>query len=264
MSVSAGKTPPPLWRELTAGVWTAVVEPDTVTLGLIAGSSGCLLVDTGSTPAQGAEIRAGLAALLDVPLVAVVVTHGHADHAGGIAAFDDVQRIGHRSLTTGEPPVRLDRPIALATALDLGDRRVEVLHLGEGHTAGDLVVVTGAAVFAGDLVESATPPWYGPDSFPARWPAAVDGLIGLLGDASVVVPGHGPTMTRREVFTQRSELAAVAYELRRLTEAGTPLERAAEAGQWPYPVEHIAGGLAAGYAQLGASVPLAGRRLPLA
>ena len=42
-----------------------------------------------------------------------------------------------------------------ARAVDLGDRMVELVHPGRGHTAGDLVLRVPDAdlVFAGDLVE---------------------------------------------------------------------------------------------------------------
>ena len=49
----------------------------------------------------------------------------------------------------------------MVAAVDLGGGvRVEAVHLGRGHTDGDLVVVVPGSdvVFAGDLVESAGPP----------------------------------------------------------------------------------------------------------
>ena len=59
-------------------------------------------------------------------------------------------------------------------ALDLGDRVVELIHPGRGHTAGDLVVrVPDADVMvAGDLVEESDPPFIGDDSLPAGVAAA--------------------------------------------------------------------------------------------
>jgi hypothetical protein len=41
------------WRELRSGLYVALAEPESVNLGLIVGSHGALLVDTGSTPVQG-------------------------------------------------------------------------------------------------------------------------------------------------------------------------------------------------------------------
>jgi glyoxylase-like metal-dependent hydrolase (beta-lactamase superfamily II) len=167
----------------------------------------------------------------DLPLTAVVVTHWHYDHAFGLAAFADVPRIAHESVQVrlssaeaaadarrlGLDPRGLGRPnleIAVATALDLGDRRVEIAHLGRGHTEGDLVVVVPDAevLFAGDLLESAGPPSFGPDSVPDEWPATLDAVIGLMTATTVAVPGHGEPVSREFVFEQRGRIAAQAAE----------------------------------------------------
>lgn len=219
------------WRELVSGVYVAVAEPESVNLGLIVGSQGTLLVDTGSSPGQGRTIRAALAGVTDLPLTAVVVTHWHYDHAFGLAAFADVPRIAHESVQVrlssaeaaadatrlGLDPQVLGQPsveIAVATALDLGDRRVEIAHLGRGHTEGDLVVVVPDAevLFAGDLLESAGPPSFGPDSVPDEWPATLDAVIGLMTATSVAVPGHGEPVGREFVFEQRGRIAAQAAQ----------------------------------------------------
>ena len=220
------------WRELRSGLYVALAEPESVNLGLIVGSHGALLVDTGSTPAQGRALRASLAAVMDVPLTAVVVTHWHYDHTFGLAAFADVPRIAHESVRfrlssaeaaaearrLGLDPQELEQPsveIAVATALDLGDRRVEIAHLGRGHTDGDLLVVVPDAdvVFAGDLLESAGPPSFGPDSVPDEWPATLDGLIGLMTATTLAVPGHGEPVGREFVFEQRGRIAAQAADM---------------------------------------------------
>jgi glyoxylase-like metal-dependent hydrolase (beta-lactamase superfamily II) len=220
------------WQELRSDLYVAVAEPESVNLGLIVGSRGALLVDTGTTPAQGRALRASLAAVTDVPLTAVVVTHWHYDHAFGLAAFADVSRIAHESVRfrlssaeaaaearrLGLDPQELGQPsveIAVATALDLGDRRVEIAHLGRGHTDGDLLVVVPDAdvVFAGDLLESAGPPSFGPDSVPDEWPATLDGLIGLMTATTLAVPGHGEPVGREFVFEQRGRIAAQAADM---------------------------------------------------
>ena len=56
------------WRELRSGVYVAVAEPESVNLGLVVGSQGALLVDTGSSPTQGRVLRASVAAVTDVPV----------------------------------------------------------------------------------------------------------------------------------------------------------------------------------------------------
>jgi glyoxylase-like metal-dependent hydrolase (beta-lactamase superfamily II) len=225
---ATGSTPGP-WREVRSDVYVAVAEPESVNLGLIVGSTRALLVDTGSTPVQGRAIRASLAAVTDKPLAAVVLTHWHYDHAFGLAAYSDIPRIAHESVHVrlasaesaaeaqrlGVEPEELGRPnvrIAVATAVDLGERRVEIAHLGSGHTDGDLVVVVTDAdlLFVGDLIESSGPPSFGPDSVPGEWPATVDAVIGLMTADTLAVPGHGAPVGREFVFEQRGRIAAQA------------------------------------------------------
>jgi len=217
------------WRELAPGIHRAVAEPESVNLGLVVGTESALLVDTGSSPAQGEAVRTSLSRVTDLPLAAVVVTHWHYDHAYGLAAFRGAATIGHetvrarlRSAEAAREATRLgltttdlampDRDIALATSVDLGGRRVEIAHIGRGHTDGDLVVVVPDAdlVFAGDLIESAGPASFGPDSFPTEWPGTLDALVGLMTGRTVAVPGHGEPVDREFVFEQRGRIAAKA------------------------------------------------------
>jgi glyoxylase-like metal-dependent hydrolase (beta-lactamase superfamily II) len=269
------------WRPVADRVWLAVAEPDAVNLGLVVGDTGALLVDTGSSPSQGRAVRAAVAAVTDRPLVAVVVTHAHDDHVFGLAAFDDVRTLGHESVSewlagadaaasAAEHGVEVadlaapNAPLVVAAWVDLGGRRVEVAHLGRGHTGSDLVVVVPDAdlVFAGDLVESAGPPAFGPDSFLHEWAVTLDGLIGLMTADTRAVPGHGEPVDREFVYEARGRVASVSGELRRLAEEGAGVDDVAARGQWPYPVEALEPGLPVAYAQLGPVTPR--RRLPLA
>jgi glyoxylase-like metal-dependent hydrolase (beta-lactamase superfamily II) len=261
-------------------VYRLVAEPAAVNIGLVVGDEGALLVDTGSSPDQGAEIRAAVARVTDRPLLAVVVTHDHFDHAFGLAAFDDVETIGHETLTEtllleqaaqearrlGFDPAALALPrsaIGVADAVDLGGGRVaEILHLGVGHTTGDLVVTVTdpvtdgfpGVVFAGDLVESAEAPWFGPDSSPDQWSWAVDRLYNLIRPGAVVVPGHGDPRDRDFVREQRDLLDAVRMEIERLARTGVAEDEALAAGDWPIPAVHVAAGITAGYAEVRAEV----------
>ncbi|GAB2572388.1 MBL fold metallo-hydrolase [Microlunatus antarcticus] len=246
------------WEELAPSVWRAVAEPDAVNLVLVAGAERALLVDTGSSPEQGRTVRAAVAEVCDVPLEVVVVTHAHDDHLLGLPAFADLVTVGHEDV----PGV--SRPMVLAVAFDLGGRRVEVAHLGRGHTGGDLVVVVPDAdlLLVGDLVEQAAPPSLGPDSFLQEWPVTVDGVIGLMTAATRAVPGHGDPVDRPYVYEQRGRLASVAGEVRRLAEAGVGAVDAADQGDWAYPVATLAPGLEVAFAQLGPITPR--RTLPLA
>ena len=256
--------------------------PAEVIVGLVVGSEGALLVDSGSTPRQARRLLTEIAAVTPVPLVAVVLTHWHYDHSFGLAGLDGAISIAHESVgerlispearaeafRLGVDSSELRRPareIAVATAVDLGGGvRVEAVHLGRGHTAGDLVVVVPGSdvVFAGDLVESSGPPSYGPDSLAHEWPATLDGLIGLTTDTTAILPGHGGPLNREAIFEQRGRVAAVSGEITRLAGLAVRIEDAEERGTWALPFAAVRGGLEDAFAQARAADPH--RRLPLA
>lgn len=284
MPPHAAFSAPGAWREVAERVFVAVAEPATVNLGLVVGDDGCLLVDSGSSPAQGSQLRASVKTVTDVPLVAVVVTHWHYDHAFGLAGFDGVETIAHESVRerlTSPAAASLaaelgfeatalalpSREVVVAAGVELGGRRVEIAQLGRGHTEGDLVVVVSDAdlLFAGDLLESAGAPEFGDDCFPHEWAATLDGVVGLMTEVSRAVPGHGEPVNREFVFEARGRVAAVSGEIRRLAEAGVPVEQALAAGSWAYPEANVAEGIPRGYQQLAPGpVVTAVRRLPLA
>jgi glyoxylase-like metal-dependent hydrolase (beta-lactamase superfamily II) len=256
--------------------------PAEVTVGLVVGAEGAVLVDCGATPEQGGWLRAEMAAVTPLPLAAVVLTHWHYDHAFGLAGVDARTSIAHESVgprlvspearteaaRLGVDPsqiVRPEREVAVATAVELGGGvRVEAVHLGRGHTDGDLVVVVPGSdvVFAGDLVESSGPPSYGPDSYAHEWPATLDGLIGLTTDSTVILPGHGGPLDREAIFEQRGRVAAVSGEIGRLAGLAVRIEDAEERGTWALPFGAVRGGFDAAVAQARAADPQ--RRLPLA
>lgn len=76
-----------------------------------------------------------------------------------------------------------------------GDREIQVLHLGRGHTGGDVVVLLPGEkiVFTGDLFYDGAP--YLGDSYPGEFIDTLEKLGSL--DWEVAVPGHGPLITDR-------------------------------------------------------------------
>ncbi|WP_040320202.1 hypothetical protein [Aeromicrobium marinum] len=79
--------------------------------------------------------------------------------------------------------------MASVWAVDLGDRFVEVVHLGHGPVGGELVVVVPDAdqVLVGDLYLPQLPERIDP-----TWPVAVDLLIGMVGPGTRVLATGGP------------------------------------------------------------------------
>ena len=202
-------------------------------------------------------------------MTAIVNTHEHFDHTFGNGAFraaygevpihahevaaeqtvDAGERIKERSrtsTTTRTATRSLETEIVVADhtfssvkVLDLGDRPVELVHPGRGHTAGDAVVRVPDAdvVLAGDLVEECGPPAYGEDSYPLDWPGTLDVVLNLVGRDTVVVPGHGALVDRDFVEQQRQDIAITAQTVRDLAAAGVTADRALDEGEWPFPRE---------------------------
>ncbi|MBL8518800.1 MAG: MBL fold metallo-hydrolase [Betaproteobacteria bacterium] len=86
--------------------------------------------------------------------------------------------------------------------LQRGARRIEVLHLGRGHTAGDIVVHLPAdgIVITGDLVVAPVPLIGRDQSHIAGWAVTLEKVLALL--PKFIVPGHGPVFRDSE-YSQR-------------------------------------------------------------
>jgi glyoxylase-like metal-dependent hydrolase (beta-lactamase superfamily II) len=282
------------FTEVADRVWVARYEWFDVNVSVVAGASGLVVVDTNASAAAARTVLADLRRLSSAPLVAAVNTHVHFDHTfgNGVLAAEGAELIAHESAAAAMPdhaakvrsqasaqagqderyaelaatdevvPARI---FSSALALDLGDRVVELVHPGRGHTDGDLVVRVPEVdvVLAGDLVEESTArdavPGFGDDCYPMEWPVTLDLVLELLGPGTVVVPGHGAPVGRDFVQEQRSAIGVVAETIRDLAGRGVPLDQALDAAEWPYPGEALADAVRRGYEQL----PRAQRRLPL-
>ncbi|MFT4009133.1 MAG: MBL fold metallo-hydrolase [Nocardioidaceae bacterium] len=257
--------------EIAERVWVARHEYLDVNAGVVAGSRGLLVVDTLWSEPAARELVDRLPRGLG-PVVAVVNTHDHWDHVLGNAVFadDGVTIHAHEDAALAVTALESrddarvvvpDRTLSSVAVIDLGDRAVELIHPGRGHTAGDVVVRVADAdvLFAGDLVEQGAPPAYGSDCFPLDWPAAVDLLADLIGTDTAVVPGHGAVGGKEFVGDQRAELGVVAETIRDLAGRGVRVDDALAAADWPYPADKLAEAVRRGYDQL----PRSARQLPL-
>ncbi len=254
-------------------------QPYDVNVTVVAGEAGLLLVDTRADRVEGKDLLEDVRRLSATPVVAVVNTHWHFDHVGGnlavLAEFPDVEVTCHveaaRELSEAQagPMAEQLADVAAPTStfssvrvIDLGDRLVEVVHPGRGHTAGDAVlrIPDADVVLAGDLVEESGPPAYGDDCFPLEWPGSLDMVLQLIGPATTVVPGHGAAVTRDFVRDQRGDIGMVAATIEHLAGQGVSAADALRAAEWPFADEVLAEAISRGYRQL----PAMGRRLPLA
>jgi len=263
------------WQEVGEGVFRRRYQSLNLNVGVVLGADGVLVVDTRASHREAKELRDHLGAVTDLPVQWVVNTHWHWDHTFGNAVFP-VEIWGHtrcraRLMSEGEaarvearswmPPDRRDEldevvitpptnTFSKAKSLDLGGREIRLSFLGLGHTDNDIVVAIPDAgvVFAGDLVEEGSPPYFG-DSYPLSWPAA----LGRLGRSmpTVVVPGHGKAVDRRYVAEQAEMIRRVSEVARSGHQKGVSWERLVAKG--PYPEATMATALQRAYLQLSAT-----------
>lgn len=275
--------------------WAARYSFLDVNVGVVAGERGLLVVDTHASEADARRMVEHLRRLGRGDVVSVVNTHEHFDHVLGNAVLteeyagaallahesavermpESVERVKRLYAEEPDDPhgpdvrssrlVLPNRTFSSARVVDLGDRIVEVLHPGRGHTAGDAVVRVGDAdvLYAGDLVEESAAreavPGFGDDCYPLEWPTTLDFVTTLLTQDTVVVPGHGLPVGRDFVMDQRAAIGMVAEGIRQLAEQGVRPEDMAAATEWPYPVEELGGAFRRGFEQL----PRSSRSLPL-
>ncbi|HST94262.1 MAG TPA: MBL fold metallo-hydrolase [Microvirga sp.] len=197
--------------------YTAQGDPNS---GIIVGDDGCMVIDAQATPAMAEDVIARVRTVTDKPIRYVVLSHYHAVRVLGASAYraqgiiasnttydlivergeqDKASEIGRfPRLFRGEgsiPPGLTWPTITFETGMSvyLGKREVRLLHLGAGHTAGDIVawVPDAQVMFTGDLVEYHSACYCG-DGHLREWPLTLDRIREYRPKA--VVPGRGDAL----------------------------------------------------------------------
>jgi glyoxylase-like metal-dependent hydrolase (beta-lactamase superfamily II) len=225
------------WEQLTDSVHRCRLPFLDVTVGLVQGRTGTLLIDTGTTLTEATAIDADVRRIAGRAVTHVVLTHKHFDHVLGSGLFTKaniycapqvfaylttaIEQLRADALRYGADPDETDRAIAALrppqhaidnAVVDLGDRRATISHLGRGHTDADLVVTVPATsgervvIFTGDLIEESGDPAIDADSDVAAWPDTLDRLLAVGGPDAVYVPGHGSVVDAEFVRRQQDWL----------------------------------------------------------
>ena len=222
------------WERLCDGVHRCRLPFLDVTVGLVHGRAGTLLIDTGTTLTDADAVKADVQEITGSTVSHIVLTHNHFDHILGSSAFAGASvycapavaatianRTGHLradAVRHGAAPGDVARAVAALRPpqhevrqadVDLGGRSVAITHPGRGHTDHDLIVVVESdrtVVFCGDLVEESGDPVIDEDSDPAAWSVTLCRVLDAGGGDAVFVPGHGATVDAGFVERQRSWL----------------------------------------------------------
>jgi glyoxylase-like metal-dependent hydrolase (beta-lactamase superfamily II) len=210
--------------------YTAEGDPNS---GIIVGDDGVMVVDAQATPAMANELIARVGKVTDKPIKYVLLTHYHAVRVLGASAYKDAEILasdatceliaerGKQDMDSeiGRFP-RLFRAAESVPGLTwptvsfpdqisvwLGRREVRIMHIGRGHTAGDVIAVVPDAgvVFSGDLVEYKSACYCGDAHF-SDWPETLDHLAEM--QANALVPGRGAALTTPQMVAEGIELTA--------------------------------------------------------
>jgi len=201
---------------LADGVYAYTAQGDP-NVGCIVGTDSVLAIEARATPVMAQRWIDVIRSFSDLPFGDLVLTHYHAVRVLGASAFGARRVVAHASTARwveerglqdwaseqarmprlfegAETIPGLTRPTHTFTdtmRLDLGNRAVELRHLGRGHTAGDLVVwlPEERICFAGDLVEAQAAPYMG-DAFIGEWSSSTLDAVAGLG-ATTLVGGRG-------------------------------------------------------------------------
>lgn len=246
-------------------VWAIMGFPN---IGIVVGTRGALVVDTGLGPPNGETVAKVAAKLSNTSKLFLTTTHFHPEHAAGEPGFPpgtilirnvvqqrEMAQHGQEILeqfrsrpqnaallsnvTLRTPDVLFDTE----ATIDLGGATARLLWVGEGHTKGDLVVFVepDGTLVSGDLVQNKVVPNIAADGgTPSSWLAVLDKLAQL--NVRHVLPDHSPAGDGSLIAVERafiSDLRTRALALKKsgvsAADAGTRLssELKQKYSDWP-------------------------------
>jgi glyoxylase-like metal-dependent hydrolase (beta-lactamase superfamily II) len=224
-------------------VWAIMGFPN---IGIVIGSRGALVVDTGLGPRNGATIAKVVSRLAPHAKLYLTTTHFHPEHAAGEGGFpagtvlirntvqqQELEEHGREmidlfsshneqqkellaNVTLRKPDITFDTEYKL----DLGGGvLVRLLWFGGAHTKGDelIFVQPDRTLISGDVVQNkVVPRIFGSGGPPSSWIAVLDKVQGL--GALHVLPDHSATGDGSLVGQERAfivELRTRALDLKR-------------------------------------------------
>ena len=197
------------------------------------------------------DIVAKVATITDQPIVYVLNTHQHDDHAGGNAKLlaianviaqenvrinlSDIQQPYYEDTPgtpIGLPNITFDKELTL----HLGGKEVRARYFGRGHTNGDAIIYFPAekVIHTGDLflgrgahaqrAAAGRPPGrniyvdYAQGGSFLDWTRTLEGALAL--DFDTIIPGHGPVSTRADLVQFNIDVAAMRDRIGELIRSG--------------------------------------------
>lgn len=218
------------FTQLGDGLYAFTAEGDPNT-GVIIGDDGVMVIDAQATPVMARKVIERIRGVTDKPVKYVVLSHYHAVRVLGASAYGASEIIASeacramihergqedwdsefgrfpRLFQAAESIPGLTWPTVTfkdRMTLHLGRRRVDLLHLGRAHTAGDIVawVPDAGVMFSGDIVEYRSACYCGDAHF-GDWPRTLDAIAALRPEA--LSPGRGDALVGAGKVAEAIEL----------------------------------------------------------
>lgn len=210
--------------------------------GVIAGDDHLLSIDALGPPVHAKAFIAAAQKATGKSFGRVVNTHHHRDHTNGNCFFLPAEIVSHEfcrqavidqgipehpydnrpQWQEGMNELKLAPPTMTFTdrmTYRYGDTVVELIYNGPAHTWGDVMVYLPQRkiLFAADIAFFYVTP-AGQNGHMTRWIEAIDRIMEM--DADVIVPGHGPVGTKKELAETRAYLELLALEVKKSYSAG--------------------------------------------
>ena len=207
------------FTEIGRDLWAFTAEGDPNT-GVIIGDDSVMIIEAQATPRLAQKVIDCVRSVTDKPISHLVLTHYHAVRVLGASAFgvdqiimgdaaramvvergqedwdSEFQRFprlfeGHESIPGLTYPTTTFND---DMTVYLGNRRIDLMHLGRAHTAGDIVihVPDQNVMFTGDIVEYHSACYCG-DGYFSSWGDTLDNIASF--DVDAIAPGRGNALT---------------------------------------------------------------------
>ncbi len=218
------------FTEVGPGLWAYTAEGDPNT-GVIIGDDSVMIIDAQATPVMARGVIEKIREVTDKPIKYVVLSHYHAVRVLGASAYgaseivashtcramihergqeDWASELGRfpRLFQAAESVPGLTWPTLTfekSMTLYLGKRRVDLMHLGRAHTAGDIVawVPDAGVMFTGDIAEYHSACYCG-DAHYKDWPATLDAIARF--QPTAIAPGRGNALVGEEKVAEALNL----------------------------------------------------------
>ena len=224
------------FTEIGEGLWAFTAEGDPNT-GVVVGDESVMIIEAQATPRLARQVMEKVRGVSDLPISHLVLTHYHAVRVLGASAygareivmsetaramvaergqedwdseFDRFPRLfqGHEEIPglTWPTTTFSDR-----MTVYLGARRVDIMHLGRAHTAGDAVVWVPdqEVMFTGDVVEYRSACYCGDGHF-ADWPRTLERIEAYAPRS--IAPGRGDALVGGEMVSKAIASTAAFVE----------------------------------------------------